>query len=420
MEKIAFLFPGQGAQFVGMGKSVHDQYDLARHTFEEAGDVLGFDLAKLCFEGSLSDLNRANKGWPALLTVSVALFRVYMKELGVAPQFCAGHSLGEYAALTCSGGLKFPDALKIVRFRGELSEELVSRGAGAMTVIEGVDRSVVEAECRKLSGDGKLVAISCYNAPHQTDISGHQDLVMEVEGRILELGGQITPLMGSSPMHSPLMQEAALKLKDELQGYSYGYLRTPVVANVTARLYRGAESITENLVAHLVRPVQWQATIEYLQRNGVTLVVEMGPKNVLSSLTKLNAPDIRALCFGVREDRQALNDMLSVPLFKKHVPTVVTKCLAIGASTPNKNWDNDAYRAGVIQPYRRIQEIQAQLDQEGRAPTRDEMRVALESLRAILETKQVPVKEQIDWFDQLFDETGTRYEFSEFAELAKR
>lgn len=420
MEKLAFLFPGQGAQFVGMGKSMYDQYDLARHTFEEAGDSLGFDVAKLCFEGGLADLNRADKGWPALVTVSTALFRVYMKELGVAPQFVAGHSLGEYAALTCAGGLRFSDALRIVRYRGQLSEELVAQDFGGMSVIEGVEHSVVEAECRTVSTSDKLVAISCYNAPHQVDISGHNDLVLEVEGRMLEAGGQVTPLMGSSPMHSPLMQEAALKLKEELQRYHFGYLRYPVVSNVTGRLYRGAESIIENLVAHLVRPVQWQGTIEYLQRNGVTITIEMGPKNVLSSLTRLNAPDLKAYCFGVREDRETLTDLLSAPNFRKHVPTVITKCLAVGAATPNKNWDNDAYRTGVIEPYRRIQEIQAQIDQEGRTPTVEEMRLALESLRTLLQTKQVAAEEQAEWFEQIFDETGTRYLFKEFAVPASR
>lgn len=420
MEKLAFLFPGQGAQFVGMGKSMYDQYDLARHTFEEAGDTLGFDVAKLCFEGGLADLNRADKGWPALLTVGTALFRVYMKELGVAPQFVAGHSLGEYAALTCAGGLKFPDALRIVRYRGQLSEELVARGAGGMSVIEGVEHSVVAAECRQVSAGDKVVAISCYNAPHQVDISGHNDLVMEVEGRILEAGGQVTPLLGSSPMHSPLMQEAALKLKAELERYHFGYLRYPVVSNVTGRLYRGADSISENLVAHLVRPVQWQGTIEYLQRNGVTITIEMGPKNVLSSLTRLTAPDLKAYCFGIREDRETLTELLSAPTFRKHVPTVITKCLAVGAATPNKNWDNDAYRTGVIEPYRCIQEIQAQIDQEGRAPTVEEMRTALEALRTLLQTKQVPAEEQSEWFEQIFDETGTRYLFKEFAVPASR
>lgn len=414
MEKIALLFPGQGSHFVGMGKSIYDQHEIARHTFEEAGDVLGFDLAKLCFEGSLAELTRACHAHPGLLTVSVALFRVYMKELGVAPSYCAGHSLGEYAALTCAGGLRFPDALRIVHFRGKMAEQMGEQGLGAMSVIEGVDHSVVEAACKQVSEAAGFVAVSCYNAPHQTDISGEQDAVTEVEATVLEVGGTVTPLLWSAPMHSPLMEEAAAQLREELKRYRYWWLRYPVVANVNARLYRGAESIPETLVAHTTHPVQWQGVMNYLQRNGITLTVEMGAKNVLSTLTRLNAPDMRTLCFGVREDRQALTDLLSAPQFRKHVPTVVTKCLAIGVATPNKNFDNAAYSEGVVKPYRRIQELQAKLDQEDRAPAPDEMRVALEALRTILHTKQVPGEEQEDWFEQIFEETGTRYMFREF------
>lgn len=411
MEKIALLFPGQGSHFVGMGKSLYDQHELARHTFEEAGDILGRNLAKICFEGSLGELSKAENAHTALLTVGVSMFRVYMKELGVAPQFFAGHSLGEYAALTCAGGLRFTDALRIVEYRAKLSEKLANQGGGGMTIVEGVDYNQVETECQKVSTNDFFVTVSAYNAPQQCNISGHQDAVMEVENRILESGGQTTPLIGSAPMHSHLMQEVAIQLKEYLQQFRFGYLRYPVVSNVTARLYQGSESIPDMLLEHMVRPVQWQAIMQYLQRHGVTLAVEMGPQNILYNLTKANTPDIKPLCYGSREGRKTLTDILSAPQFKKHVPTVITKCLAIGVAVPNKNHDNEAYNEGVVKPYRRIQEIQSKLDQEDRSPTIDEMRLALELLKTIMETKQVPIEEQEDWFEQIYDETGTRYLF---------
>ncbi|HEY3366485.1 MAG TPA: acyltransferase domain-containing protein [Symbiobacteriaceae bacterium] len=415
MEKIACLFPGQGSHFVGMGRSLCDQHEIARHTFEEANDVLGYNLAKVCFEGGVGELSRADNAWTGLVTLSVALFRVYMKQIGLAPQFCAGHSLGEYSALICAGGIRFPDGLRIVHLRGKLAEAIAVTDTGAMTVVDGIDPRAVEAECARVSAEEQHVAVSCYNSPTQTDISGYRDAVLKVEERILDLGGQVTPLYGSAPMHSSLMEEAVLKLSEALQQCSFGYIRYPVVSNVAAHLYQGPGSLAETLVQHLVRPVLWQHSIDFLKRHGVTLFVEMGAKNVLSNLISGSGDDVRALCFGVREDRAELQ-VGREPA--KASPSVVSRCLAMGAALPNRNWDQASFQEGVLNPYRRIQDLQARLDREGRAPSLPEMKDALELLRLIMQTKRLPAEEQQESFNLIFEETGTQYLFKDF--VAKR
>ncbi|PWK05377.1 ACP S-malonyltransferase [Tumebacillus permanentifrigoris] len=414
MEKIAFLFTGQGAQYVGMAKSFYDEHAIAKQTFEEANDVLGFDLARLCFEGGLGELTRTENTQPALLTASVAAFRVYMQEIGIAPQFCAGHSMGEYAALTCAGAIRYSDALKIVRQRGLYTKEIADSEIGGMTIIDGLPVEVVEEEARKMAAEGKYVVVNCYNSPTQTAIAGDAEAVEELESRLLDLDGQVTPLLMSAPFHTKLMSPVAEKLKELLQTIEFNHFRYPVIANIDGQPYGDPANIVEKLTQQTVRPVRWQETMQFLQRFGVTHAIEMGPKNVLCNLVTANTPSIEALCFAAREDRKALHEIFSPthPL-KKHIPTVVTRCLAIAVATPNKNNDKDAYREGVIEPYRKIQQLQDELDQEQAQPTEAQMREALQMLASVFATKGVPVAEQRDWFYQILDETGTYYLFND-------
>lgn len=415
MEKTAFLFPGQGSQYVGMAKTMYDQFPVARHTFEEASDHLGFDLAKLCFEGSLGDLGQTENALAAIFTSSVVAFRVYMKEIRVTPQFCAGHSLGELSALTCSGAIRFADAVKIVHLRAKLAQEITKAENGAMTIIDGLTADRVAEECNRISREKCLVSVACYNSPTQTAISGHSEAVQKVEDRVLELGGQVTPLFGNPPFHCPLMQPAAEQLKRELQKYTFDYIRYPVLANVTGLPYQGPDQVVDLLTAHLVRPVQWHPIMKYFLKNGITLTIELGPKNVLSNLLKLNVEGINALCYEQPEDRRMVTDFFqSREFYRKHQPTVITKCLAIAVATPNQNFDNDEYQKGVIEPYQRISALQKELEEKKLDPSLEQMRNALEMLRSVFQTKKLPLAEQREWFGQIIDETGANDLFQDF------
>jgi len=414
MEKIAFLFTGQGSQYVGMAKSFHDDYEIARRTFEEANDILGYDLAKLCFDGSLSELTRTENTQPALLTASVVAYRVYMQEVGLVPQFCAGHSMGEYAALTCAGALTFADALKVVRARGLFTKEVADSEVGGMTIVDGLPAEVVEEECRKLSTADQFVMVNCYNSPTQVAVAGHQALVEELESRLLDLDAQVTPLLMSAPFHTPLMQGVADQLRELLGSITLHNFRYPVIANVDARPYGEPKQIIDKLVRQTVSPVKWQDTMHFLRRYGVTHAIELGPKNVLTSLVTANTPETEALCFAQREDRKALQEIFpATHVLKKHVPTVITRCLATAVSTPNRNHDQAAYRAGVVEPYKAIQQIQDELEQTQAQPTEAQMMAALEMLESVFVTKQVPLVEQQESFYRILDETGTFYQFKD-------
>ncbi|WP_379155605.1 ACP S-malonyltransferase [Paenibacillus sp. sgz5001063] len=416
MEKIALLFPGQGSQYIGMGKSLHEEYAIARQTFEEANDVLGFDLSALCFDGSYSDLGKSRIVQPAMLTASISAYRVYMQEVGIEPEFSAGHSLGEYTALTAGGAISFADALRLVRQRGELTQLLIDRGEGAMSIIDSISMEELEQVCLEISPYGDELSISCRNAPKQAAISGQAAAVAAAEERIGQSGGVATPLFMSAPFHSPMMAEVAMKLKETLQSIPYYPLRWPVISNVTGRPYPSHSSIAEMLALQLIQPVQWQATMQYLKRFGVTTTIELGPKNVLSALVEENVSGTRAYSFDQRMDRQQLIGSLNaMEELKKHNPTFLGRCLAIAAATPNANDNQEAYRQGVLESYQRLEQMQEQTERSGVPLSYEQMRTALDLLLTILRTKRISEEEQQEWVHLLREETQTYYTLADYS-----
>ncbi len=415
MERIAFLFTGQGAQFIGMGKMLHNKYTIARQTFEEANDVLGFDLTKLCFEGSLMNLSKTENAQPAILTASVAAYRVYMQEIGIPPEYCAGHSFGEYSALTCAGTLKYSEAVRLVRKRGLLCARVAGFDTGAMTIVEGVTQDIVEEECKKASGKNQFVMINVYNDLYQFSIAGHREAVERAETALLERGANITPLMMSTPFHSMLMDGIVEELRDELYKCNFKKPRWPVISNVTGLPYKNKDEIPRLLAFQAVKPVQWMSSMRYLFNNGITIAIEMGPKNVLTNLVKSNTPEIMAFCYGQPEMRNNLQDMLeSKSKAMKMFHTVISGCLAVAVSTPNGNNNEDEYVKGVVEPYKIIEKMLSSQIRQGIRPDIDQMKDALGMLRTILNTKGVSIEEQQAWFENILEETGTCYILGDF------
>lgn len=310
MNGVALLFPGQGSHFVGMGRDLYSEYAVAKQVFEEANDVLGYDLTKICFEGNLLKLNSLENMFPGLFIVCMALFKVYQQEIGITPHYAAGHSLGEYAALTCAGALNFADALKMLYQRGVLAQELADAGEGSMTIVTGIEANILESECKKITSPGQIVAVSCYNSPGEFAISGHQDAVMLVEDRLIELGAQISPILTAPPLHCPLMQSVAGQFELELKKYSYHELKWPVIANVDALPYTDTGSIFAKLRLQLTHPVQWSATIDYLKNQGITTFIEIGPQAILANLLKTYLQNSTIGSFSNKDDRQSLMKML--------------------------------------------------------------------------------------------------------------
>jgi [acyl-carrier-protein] S-malonyltransferase len=421
MKKIALLFPGQGSQYVGMGKKFYQEYPMARSRFAEAGELLGLDLTKLCFEGSLAELIQTENAQPAILTVSMAMFEVYQQEIGIEPQFLAGHSLGEISALTCAGAIRFSDAVKLVRHRGLLMRDAATENEGAMAAVAGIDPAMVEAECHKFNTGKSVLLISNYNSPDQVVISGHKLAVTEV-GKILESkGAKVIPLKVSSAFHSPLMQSASKKFTVELKKYNYMPLKWPVISNVTGVPYSESGQIVSLLTEQLTQPVQWQGTITYLQKQGMEYVVELGPQTVLRNLMKSNASQLRAFSYDKEEDVRTLKNEVVFPPFPTVKPgdfqhTVITKCIQIAVCTKNRNCNQnqDEYQKGVVEPYRKVQKMQEELVNSNQSPTLDQMKSALEMLMSVFTTKMTPRAEQIERFNEVFETTGTRQLFPDF------
>ena len=283
---IAFVFPGQGSQSVGMLAELGAEHPIVIETFAQASEVLGYDLWDLVQHDKDGDLNQTHITQPALLTASVALWRLWLNQGGIAPSVLAGHSLGEYSALVCAGALDFSDAVRLVEARGQFMQAAVPPGEGAMAAIIGMDDDAIAAAC-DASAQGQVVAPVNYNSPGQVVIAGSRSAVERAMVACKEGGAKrALPLPVSVPSHCALMLPAAEKLRTMLEGMQVRVPGIPVVQNVDAKVTSSSEVIVNNLVAQLHQPVLWTNCVESIAASGVDLVVECGPGKVLNGLTK--------------------------------------------------------------------------------------------------------------------------------------
>ncbi|MEB5705278.1 ACP S-malonyltransferase [Pantoea anthophila] len=286
MTQIAFVFPGQGSQTVGMLAELAATYPQVEETFREASDALGYDLWQLVSQGPAEELNKTWQTQPALLTASVAIYRVWQAQGGVQPVLMAGHSLGEYSALVCAGVLNFADAVKLVELRGKLMQEAVPEGTGAMQAIIGLDDAAIRQACEE-SAQGQVVSPVNFNSPGQVVIAGNKEAV-ERAGAACKAAGakRALPLPVSVPSHCALMKPAADKLAVALEGITFNTPAVPVINNVDVKAESDASAIRHALVRQLYSPVRWTESVEAMAAQGVTHLLEMGPGKVLTGLTK--------------------------------------------------------------------------------------------------------------------------------------
>ncbi len=302
MSKLAFVFPGQGAQKVGMGKDFFDNYDVAKKMFKEADEALGYSIMKMCFEGPEEDLKLTANTQPAILTISCIANEI-LKENGVQPEITGGHSLGEYSALVAAGVLNFQDAVALVHKRGAYMQEAVPVGEGGMAAIIGVDREKIVEICQSVSAESPVQAVN-FNCPGQIVIAGATRGVELAVEELKAAGAKKAVILPvSAPFHSTLMKPAAEKLAVELDKVTLSDAKIPVVANVNAKVLTKAEDIKASLVAQAASPVLWEDCVATMKEFGADTLLEAGPGKTLcgfnrridKSIKSLNVEDVESL-----------------------------------------------------------------------------------------------------------------------------
>lgn len=305
MRKIAFIFPGQGAQYTGMGRGFYENFDRAKEVFAIAGKVSGRSMEELIFREN-EDLHITKYTQIAMLTVELAILRV-LEEKGVSSFVNAGLSLGEYAALTASGGLSLRDALELVVKRGIFMQEAVPTG-GAMTAVMGLDAGAVEQICEETKG---IVSVANYNCPGQIVISGEEEAVNQAAAKMKEAGAKrCMPLKVSGPFHTSMLEKAGKKLAEELEHVAVGELTAPYISNVTAEYVLDREEVKGLLERQISSPVRWQQSVELMAAEGVNTFIEIGPKKTLSGFLKKIVPQLDSYHVETVEDMEKLLEVL--------------------------------------------------------------------------------------------------------------
>ncbi len=312
MKKFAMVFPGQGSQTVGMLAELAGDYPIVQETFKQASEVLGYDLWQLVQEGPAEELNKTWQTQPALLTASVAVYRVWQQKYPeLKPEVMAGHSLGEYSALVCAGVLDFQDAVKLVELRGKLMQQAVPEGTGAMYAIIGLDNDAIINACKQAE-QGEVVSAVNFNSPGQVVIAGAKAAVERAVALCKEAGAKrALPLAVSVPSHCALMKPAADQLSVSLESITLKEAGVSVLNNVDVKSEIEADAIRNALVRQLYSPVRWTETVEKMAQNGVEVLVEVGPSKVLNGLTKRIVDSLQAVSVNDVKSLDSVEEVLA-------------------------------------------------------------------------------------------------------------
>ncbi|EFM11986.1 Acyl transferase [Paenibacillus curdlanolyticus YK9] len=418
MTNIGMLFPGHGAQYSGMAKKWLD-YWMVPMIFEEASDSLGFDVQEFCLNGDPADLARTELAQPILLTVGYIAFRILMDEYDWKPAYLAGHSLGEFTALTCAEAIRFGDALKLVSMRGKLMKQTAEEAGGSMIALMGLTAEEIELECRRISERIGYVQISNYNSAEQCTLSGTAAALSEAASVLESKGARLIDVGVNAPYHSPLMEAVVRPLREELQRYELKLPSIEVVSNTMAREFRQVDELREAMAVQIVQPVRWYESIAYMVSQGVTEFIEAGPQSMLRNLMMVNEWDANIYAFDLRSDAELIHEMLRTddPLQevdRNRKARLVQGCLAEAVCTENQGGNEDRYQSEVVLPYRHLKLwYQQAMKSESDIPFH-RLDKALQLLQSIMDVKQVPAEEQRQRFQRILYQSGLFDRFEHF------
>lgn len=389
----ALIFPGQGSQYVGMGKKLCEDNPDIEHFFDKANDILNYDIKQMCFEGPAYELNKTGNALLAIYITSVAAYNIFIRQVESHPIVYAGHSLGEYAALTCAGAIDFEQVLRIIQSRNELSAHYMS--IGMMSIVEYADINEIESICSDISSEENPVCVACYNSKDQFVLSGGKDAVKMVGSRLLKRNAKVTPLLFSPPYHSPILKPIIPEFESILTKSNFQIPESNVLAGIKAMPYTHETSFIKNLSSQLISPILWEDCMEKMIEMGAELFIEMGPQSVLTELNKKSEIKIKSYSFLQKNDYV---DIISL-LGKQKIPApskefyeinILTKCLAAAVSVKNYNDNLDEYEQEAVIPYKKIKYMQENLHKQGIKPSLEQEEEALNMLRSVLHVKKVP------------------------------
>ena len=407
MSNIAFLFPGQGSQSVGMGKSICLNYSVAKETFKEASDVLGLDMEHLCSADCMEDeLTDSKGGQLAVVTMSIASYRVCEEEMGLVPTLGAGHSLGEISALTCSGAITFSDALKIVRIRSRLMQSIADENIGGRALVLGLDRALIDHIAKDAAKDRQQVEVSNHNSFDQIVVSGKMESLDAFKHKVVDFGGEyipfsLIPMMVDAPFHSSLMKDTAERLRDELACFTFHPMQWPVISSAMVKPYENHGRVVELLSQQMCSPVEWYRTIEFIKDRGVDGFLVVGYGDTLTNIYRSSDKSRSTLkMFSFCNEYVQFKEMM----WRRFLPYL----LGIIVSTAQRIRNKLDYEETVIVPHRQLQDLGRKIDQFEGVPSELDLKKGLTLFTDILNAKGLNREEIMEIVANVIKDTGTK------------